>query len=414
MAHILTVFSLSLLLLGLLALPDPSPSLANTDYTVNTTADDDDGSCDQPPAGDCTLREAIIAANGDGDISNIAFSIPPSDSGYNPSTGVWTIQLTADLPPLTGDGTAIMGSTQTGNQGNTNPYGPEVVVNGGSLYDCFEIESAYNTINGLVINQCKYCGIAILYSGAHDNVISGNYIGINARGNAPSGNTPWGIVIFQASNNTIGGSTPEARNIISGNGDDGVWILYDRGAGANDNIIRGNYIGTDSTGTLDVGNAHNGVLIGDGAQNNEIRDNTIAYNGRDGVWVDGATTIGNTITQNSIHSNMGMGIRLTHGGNNEFPHPELTSANCTSVTGMTMPGGIVEVFSDADGEGRFYEGSVSPLGMTFTFSLDSGIFRGRMVTATVTDPSSGNTSPFSEPIHCGCQEIFLPLILKNY
>ena len=411
MAHILVVFSLSLLLLGLLALPDPSPSLATTDYTVNTTDDDVDAGGCEPAPGDCTLREAINAANTDGDVSNIAFNIPLGDGGYNPSTGVWTIQLTSNLPAITDDGTGIMGSTQTGNQGDKNLYGPEIAVNGGSLYQCFEIQSAYNTINGLVINQCGLPGgIEIEGSNAHHNSITGNYIGINAQGTAPLANYH-GISIW-APDNTIGGTTPAERNVISGNQYYGVLI---GGTGTKGNIISGNYIGTSANGNTSVPNGLGGVYIFDGAQSNTIGpNNIIAYNNVHGVHVVGATTTGNTITQNSIHSNGGEGIALTN-GNNNMAHPDLTAADCISVTGMTMPGGTVEVFSDADGEGQFYEeGTFSWVGMTFTFTLDSGIFRGPKVTATVTDPSTGDTSPFSEPIDSGCQYIYLPLIMKNY
>jgi len=229
MAHILTVFSLSLLLFGLLALstfalPKSSPPLVTLSYTVNTTADHDDSACVTLPTGDCTLREAINLANTDGYNSEILFNIPTSDSGYTPFIGAWTIQLTSDLPTLSGTwSTRIEGSTQTSNVGNTNPYGPEIVVNGRNgypYYNCFTISSAYNAIKGLVINQCR-AGVRILGSAADFNTIAGNYIGINALGTASSGNTLWGIYIYQGSNNTIGGTTPEARNIISGNGEYG-------------------------------------------------------------------------------------------------------------------------------------------------------------------------------------------------
>ena len=85
------------------------------------------------------------------------------------------------------------------------------------------------------------------------------------------------------------------------------------------------------------------------------------------------------------------------------------------VTGMTMPGGTVEVFSDSNGEGRFHEeGSISWNGQTFTFYPTSVPLRRGMVTATLTDPGTGNTSPFSDPISSGCPATFLPLTMKKF
>ena len=84
---------------------------------------------------------------------------------------------------------------------------------------------------------------------------------------------PYGVYIDDgASNNTIGGVTPDARNIISGNIDDGVFIT---GSGTTANVVEGNYIGTDITGTTTtgtgkcVGNDY-GVMIASGASDNTI------------------------------------------------------------------------------------------------------------------------------------------------
>lgn len=101
--RLLTFFSLSLLLLGLLALPtsalpNPSPSLNGVPYTVNTTADPGVGTCD---ATECTLREAIDTATG---TDTIAFDIPDSDPNYGLNTaGVWTIVLASTLNAPSGD-----------------------------------------------------------------------------------------------------------------------------------------------------------------------------------------------------------------------------------------------------------------------------------------------------------------------
>lgn len=379
-------------------------------YTVNTTDDDVDvGGCQQAPTGDCTLREAITDADGDGDVSNIAFNIPTSDGGYNPSTGVWTIQLGSALPALTENGTGVMGSTQTGNQGDTNPYGPEIVVNGASTYDCFDLRSAHNTIEGLAINQCAY-GIKIVGGSANHNTIIANYIGLNAQGTAASGNTQTGIYIGYASDNTVGGGPPSARNVISGNGWEGVRIYGD---GADRNDVSGNYIGTDSSGVFDVGNTYDGIYVSSGAQDNDLGpDNIIAHNDMYGVMINGGTTISNTITQNSIHSNLWKGISLQAGANGNLPAPSIAGPVCSSATGTAPANATVELFTGPDGEGKTYLTTVSADGSE-NWTASGFLAHGLHVTATATD-LDGNTSEFSVAVDSDCPRTYLPVSMKKY
>ena len=98
-------------------------------------------------------------------------------------------------------------------------------------------------------------GFAISTSGT-GTVIQGNRIGTDLNGVNKIPNS--GGVLATGSNILVGGTTTEARNVISGNGD-GVTI---RGAGSR---LQGNYIGTDITGTLALGNTGSGVIAGDGA-----------------------------------------------------------------------------------------------------------------------------------------------------
>jgi len=158
------------------------------------------------------------------------------------------------------------------------------------------------------------------------------------------------------------------------------------------------------------------VHISGGALGNDIGpDNIIAYNGSDGVQVDGDTTVGNTITQNSIHSNGGLGINLTNGSNNHIAAPTVFDAICTVGGGYSFPNRTIEAFSDLNGEGRFYESTTDSGSLgTFAFSPAGDIFRYPNVTLTATD-ASGNTSEFSAPPYpSGCEFIYLPLIMKNY
>jgi len=143
-----------------------------------------------------------------------------------------------------------------------------------------------NVISGQTISGG---GVAIAGSGTRGNVVKGNYIGTDPSGTSPLSNGQWGVFITSgAQDNTIGGSSPGDRNVISGNLQEGVFIS---GSGTTGNVVRGNYIGTNASGTAGLPNGAQGVAIGVGAQDNTIggtgagEGNLIAYNEDDGVWV---------------------------------------------------------------------------------------------------------------------------------
>jgi len=144
------------------------------------------------------------------------------------------------------------------------------------------------------------------------------------------------VRIDGGSDNVIGGTAAGAGNLISGNRRDGVSIGM-----CNHNVVEGNFIGTDATGTLPLGNGGNGVAIAFGylgPSNNVIggtasgAGNTIAFNGQDGILVYNGST-GNAIRHNAIFSNGGLGIELLSDGNRMQAAPVLTSA--TSSGGLT-------------------------------------------------------------------------------
>jgi titin len=107
----------------------------------------------------------------------------------------------------------------------------------------------------------------LIGSGVSNVQILGNSVGLGSAGNTPLANSANGIDVYGA-NNTIGGSSNGARNVISGNGNDGVFIE----PGASGVAVQGNYIGTDFTGKLMVGNSANGIEVGD---NNALIGGTI-------------------------------------------------------------------------------------------------------------------------------------------
>jgi hypothetical protein len=192
--------------------------------------------------------------------------------------------------------------------------------------------------------------------------------------------------------------------VISGNTTSiGVYI---RESGTNGNRVKGNYIGTSAAGDAPIPNA-TGVWIGGGAQSNTVggtapgESNLIAYNTGytgDGIRIEGATTTGNTISRNSIHSNGGKGIENISGGNMELAPPVIDSVG--SASGHTNPKCYpctVEVFSDTEDEGRIYHGSAptnDDATGTWTYS---GAVTGPHITTTATH-ADGNTSEFSAPV----------------
>ena len=98
---------------------------------VNTTAQDDDGACQPLPGGDCTLREAIIAANANDGTETIIFEIPTADPGYDLGADRYTISLTSALPELASN----MAISGLGAKRLT-------VTRGGGFFRIFEINSA--------------------------------------------------------------------------------------------------------------------------------------------------------------------------------------------------------------------------------------------------------------------------------
>jgi hypothetical protein len=169
---------------------------------------------------------------------------------------------------------------------------------------------AGNVISG---NGSNGVGIG---GGATGTIVQGNFIGTNATGSAVLGNTGAGISIFTSSNNTIGGTAPEARNIISGNNGFGIQLGAPASAATLGNTIKGNYIGTDVSGTIALPNSLDGINVPANANGEQITRNLIALNGGAGIRIPNVTGgsddpgIGIEITDNEIFSNGGLGIDL--------------------------------------------------------------------------------------------------------
>ncbi len=208
---------------------------------------------------------------------------------------------------------------------------------------------ANTTVKGI---SCR--GIDILNGGS--NQIYGNFLGVKADGKTPWGDGQEGVYI-DSSGNTIGGTAPADRNVMAGHtfnspfGFAGNGVFVDVGSGGN-NTIEGNYIGTDATGTVAVGNTLNGVRLAD--NNNTVVQNLIEYNSGDGVAITDSSN--NTIKANVITGNTTYAIEVDSGSEaNQFVDNSIF-ANGTATSGGAIVeqagvnGGILPpVLASADG-----------------------------------------------------------------
>jgi hypothetical protein len=296
-------------------------------------------------SGPGSLRQAILDANASSGSDTIAFNIP--------GVGPHTLQPSSALPHIT-DPVLIDGYTQPGARPNTNPPGQginavlSIELDGdnlrGSTGNGLHIRAGASTVRGLVIN--RFPGLGVVLSSPGGNRIEGNFIGTDVAGTTPLGNLSGsaGIGTFGGSDgNLIGGTTPAARNLISADrGGNGVQI------GSSSNVVQGNFIGTDVTGTLDLGNRLSGV---------EIRgsDNTI-----------GGTVAG---ARNVISGNGREGVRISSGGGNVVRGNFIG----TDVTGTLELGNDIHGVR-VSGSGNTIGGTLAGAGNVISGNGEFGIF----------------------------------------
>ena len=164
--------------------------------------------------------------------------------------GLWGLILVGSND-LTG--TVILGNYIGTAANGTDPLGNQ---------DGIEISGAPNTVVGGTIlgSRNVISGNArwgIRSFGSSGVMILGNYVGVSSDGTLPLGNL-LGVLVQNSAGNTIGGTSVDLRNVISGNTGIGIQVT---GASATGNKIQGNYIGTNANGNLAVGNGNRGVVI---------------------------------------------------------------------------------------------------------------------------------------------------------
>lgn len=327
-----------------------------TSYTVTKTADTNDGSCS---SSDCSLREAIVAANASTSTPHtISFSIPTSDSGC--VSGVCTISPTSAMTSLTRGSTTINGYSQSGASSNTNSFPSAlngtlaIVLKGtsaGSTAKGLTIASSSNVIKGLVIKNFSSYGIYITSAGAN-NKIQGCYIGTESTGETKAANTAANLYIVGSSSiiGTDGDGSDDAaeRNLISGSTSNGITIS------SNSNRISGNFIGTDKDGDTDLGNTLYGIMISadsntigtnsDGTSDS-IEGNVISGNDSYGIYI-GTASDSNVIASNTI-------------GTNAAKTSALANKNGIYVAGNTTKIGVNTNGSSGAEEGNVISGNTT-------------------------------------------------------
>lgn len=400
-------------------------------FVVTTTSDGPPNSCQ----GECTLREAIVAANVNPTADTINFAI------QFPVRGELLFQPTTPLPTITQPVT-IDGYSQPGTDENDDPdisnatlrirldgalAGPSaiglsicasnVVTRGLSVTRFAQGGIRYGTQSNL--NPCA--------SQLTGGIASGNFLGLSTGGLAAFGNTASNLGISNAVVR-VGGTSIEDRNVVSASQSNGIEFAGNV-AGSR---VENNLIGTDRSGAVDRGNAGNGILFDVGSSNIIVgtisSKNRIAYNNM-GIRAFGTGT-GMNFFANLIAFNDSLGIDLggdasptpndpndTDGGANGTQNfPEILNATRTAqgaTADMILDVGHSNIQNyrialyassscDASnhGEGGQLISSqlrgLSNTNETFSMSaLTDPLPPGTVLTATATAPN-GSTSEFSE------------------
>ena len=338
-----------------------SGAAAAATITVNSSGDAaaDDGAC--------TLREAITAAStnlasgasggecvaGEASpvVDTIAFAIPGS--------GVHTIQPASPMPTV-GEAVVIDGYTQPLSSPNSLTVGDNAVLlieldasAIAGITNLLRVTASGTTIRGLVINRVSGTNIAMgaFQQPVDDCVIEGNFLNTDASGSTESGGH-FPVVQLTGSNNLLGGTNPAARNVIGGGAASGSHTVQI--GGGNGNVVQGNYIGVDATGTvpLEPDTGSDGIGLGPlGPATNTVIGGDVA----------GA---GNVINATGTAIVLGGGVTDT------FIQGNLVGTDATSTLRL---GGSIGI-STNNGPARIQVGGVTPLAGNVFSGLTQGIY----------------------------------------
>jgi parallel beta-helix repeat protein len=335
---ILPILSI-LLTAGLLL---PAHSVADT---LSVTVTDD--------AGAGSLRQAILDANANAGPDFIVFDIPNTDAGFN---GLWwTISLATELPPLNDSGTALLGSSQAQNHGDTNPG---LVGTGGTVgvdqmalpqYQRPEILISSGGFNGITIGATASDifieGVAIVHAtngivaaglsdagtAGSNRLVRGALVGVLPDGSDPDTlrNTGHGIMVDAPAEGLPANTLVVESSFVGYNGQ--VGIVSIRG----ETVLSVTSCEVFSNGHLT--DAHDGIDVnGLPSQviNNLSRDNTNASavaNPGSGHGIEAGSqdpgTGGHLIQNNTVTGNLGAGIAIRAGSSNNLVSRNVVTGN---------------------------------------------------------------------------------------
>ena len=399
-------FGFSVIVAVLMALLPVSPASAAVTFVVNAVDDLNDGACNVVH---CSLREAIVAANGQAGADVIAFDIA--------GPGPHTIRPSSALPTVT-DPVVIDGTTEPDFAG-----APVVEVDASLLpssppFNVLRISAGASTVRGLILNRAPNGVSAIHMTDKGGNFIEGNYIGTDATGSTAVSPGQIGIRSFSSTDNTIGGTTPAARNVISGN-NNGTLLQ----SGSNRTTIQGNYVGTDASGATTVANGSAGIRI-EGSTDNLIGGtsaaarNIISGSPSSGVGVrleQGAN--GNRVQGNYIGTDVTgtemlpstFGVGIINSNNNIIGGTDTGAGNLISGNGQA---GITIGGNNSGATGNVIQANYIGTDKTGTAALGNGL-RGVELAFKVTNTTIGGTTAAARNIISGNGEIGVFMAFDN-
>jgi M6 family metalloprotease-like protein len=246
----------------------------------------------------------------------VEFRIPTNDPGY--AGGVWTIKPLTDLEV---SACTVDGATQNAFAGNTNPNGPEVIIDGSDpASNCFSLimRGDNATVKGLGVHSMDGPGVWITgyFGTGRNNKLVDCTVGLAANGVTPKPSGQHNISI------TDGASNTRIENCVSSGS---IWSGITTYNGATGSVITGCRVGTNASGTAAVPNGHAGINLQGGTINSLVTGNLASGNTSQGIVLYGPNTTGNVITNNVCGLNAGQtaaipnayeGVTLVDGANN--------------------------------------------------------------------------------------------------
>jgi hypothetical protein len=304
-----------------------------------------------------SLREAILSLNAGANVSDVvaigAYGTNDTIQFNIPGSGQHTIAVTTSLPPLQVP-MLIDGYTQKPATPNTNGPGQGTnavlmiaidLTNG--LGTGLNLTGSNITVRGLVLNRAFAVCIQIAGS---TNTIAGNFIGTNFAGSAAGpGNGGDGISVSSDSiGHTIGGSTPADLNVISANGGAGI-----RMGSFSTATIQGNLIGTTASGTAALGNKAQGIVVAGGTATiggtTPGARNVVSGNGAEGILLTSGS--GDVVEGNYVGTDVTGTAALANSVGINVNATNCTIGGATSAAGNLVSGnatdGIVLSFQQA-------------------------------------------------------------------